>query len=370
MKVPSMLGFSAVRAWRRLCCAILIVAAGAAFARATLPAHAAERPRLETNEDYVRSLSLPTFVDISKATDVLAFVLAALPDRVRVYPTENYYYFRFAQQGVAWAGSLRLGPDERDSGKLELSYYKALADWNDELSGVPRALLGAADGVSVERIAPLHYRVTHGVRSVVFELNDLSGVKPPADLLLQGERFIGPIFDEAGVRFFLVYNGRLKIFHYVLDETVPPSDELEPIPGTDRILIGRRTGFAYYRDHVLARKILIGVYEPNSRLNTWFDGPFDQLPENFIEGEALRSAIVEADPEAKGAIDRLGHYLKEEGRYLIHPYMLYRKPADLLRVHACASQRTKRPDLYPRCFVIEPDVTTLGPPPTSAKRAR
>lgn len=363
-----MLVSSAMHARRQLCC--LVSLALAVLASAIVPARAEERPRLETNEDNVRDVTRTTFVDVSKATDVLAFVLASLPDRVRVYPTENYYYFRFSQQGVAWAGSLRFGPDERDSGKLELSYYKALTDWNDEMSGVPRVLLGATDGVRVERVEALRYRVTQGERAVVFELNDLSQVKPPAEVVLPVERFLGPIFDESGVRFFFVYNSKLKIFHYILDETVPVFDELEPLSGNHRILIGRRTGFAYYRDHVLARKILIGVHEQNSRLNTWLDGPFDQLPENFIEGEALRAAIIESDPEARGAIDRLGHYLKEEGRYLIHPYMLYRKAADLLRVHACASQRLKRPDLYHRCFVIEPDATTLGPPPAPAKRAR
>ena len=30
---------------------------------------------------------------------------------------------------------------------------------------------------------------------------------------------------------------------------------------SDRILIGKRTGFAFYRDHRLERKILIGVFE-------------------------------------------------------------------------------------------------------------
>ena len=42
--------------------------------------------------------------------------------------------------------------------------------------------------------------------------------------------------------------------------------------------------------------------------------------------------------------------------------MLYRKTSDLKRIETCARQRLKRPD-YARCFVIEPEATTLGPPP-------
>ena len=62
----------------------------------------------------------------------------------------------------------------------------------------------------------------------------------------------------------------------------------------------------YYRDHRLDRKILIGVYEENVRVNNYFDGPFDQLPDNFIEGETLRNAILKVQPNLKGKIDRFG----------------------------------------------------------------
>ena len=328
------------------------------------PVHAQGATTLSTNERMIEDLAHATPFDVRDPVSVLDAVLDRLPGEVRVYPTENYYYFALFSGGIAWAGSLRFGPDERAKGQLELSVYKALTGWNETLDGIPRALLGAADGVRVEMEAPLSVRVTRGSRSVLFRLNDLSGAVLPASSLAPDERILGPIFDEAAVRFFLVFNGKQKLFHYVLDESAP-SEILEPLAGSERIVIGRRTGFAYIRDHTRDRKILIGVFEPNSRLNTWLDGPFDQLPENFIEGEALREAIIASDPGAKGQIDRLGHYLKDEGRYLIHPYMLYRKTSDLLRIEACARRRLKRAD-YPRCFVIEPEVT--GPPPAPARK--
>src|SRR5262249_24411332 len=139
-----------------------------------------------------------------------------------------------------------------------------------------------------------------------FELNDLSGVKPPDGFLTPDERYIGPVFDESGIRFFLVYNGKLKLFHYLLDETVRVGDHFFQANAPDKIVIGKRTGFAFYRDRHRDRKILIGVFEGNSRVNNYFDGPFDQLPDNFIEGEALRSAILEVEPGLAGRIDRFG----------------------------------------------------------------
>ena len=147
----------------------------------------------------------------------------------------------------------------------------------------------------------------------------------------------------------------MKIFHYILDETVKVADEFMPTKQTDRILIGKRTGFAFYRDHRLDRKILIGAYELNSTVNNYFDGPFDQLPENFIEGDALYNAIVASDPGVKGKIDRLGHYFDDSGRYSIHPYPLYRKETDLRAVHRCATSRRIPAAAYYACFVFDED---------------
>ena len=73
---------------------------------------------------------------------------------------------------------------------------------------------GRSRALPSRRAAPLTYRVTHAAKTVTFVLNDLSGVKPPPDMLKADEKFLGPIFDESAIRFFLVFNSRLKIFHY------------------------------------------------------------------------------------------------------------------------------------------------------------
>ena len=134
------------------------------------------------------------------------------------------------------------------------------------------------------------------------------------------------------------------------------ADEFYAAKRVDRIVIGRRTGFAFYRDHRLDRKILIGAFEGNTRVNNWFDGPFDQLPENFIEGEDLREAIIAADPSAKGQIDRLGHY-SEGGRALRSSApTCTTRPKVTCCAFMHAPSRLKRPN-YHRCFVVSHDGT-------------
>ena len=176
----------------------------------------------------------PAAFDIKDPMAVLAYVLASLPQRVTVYPTENYYYFKFVHAGVPIAGNLRLDPRDRDKGKVYFGYYEDNADWKKdgfeqalELDGSAQRAGGAGGAICV-------YRITYQGTSVLFALNDVSQIKPPAGVIGPDERLIGPVFDESAVRFFLVYNSKAKVFHYILDETAPVPDELEPSPRSDR----------------------------------------------------------------------------------------------------------------------------------------
>src|SRR5262249_18647492 len=118
--------------------------------------------------------------------------------------------------------------------------------------------------------------------------------------------------------------------------------------------VGKRTGFAFYRDHRLDRKILIGVFEGNVLVNNYFDGPFDQLPDNFIEGETFRNILLEVEPSLKGRIDRWGGSPDGSGRYAIDPYLAYRLTSDLYRFHQCAAKEQRSPTYY-NCFVVDYD---------------
>ena len=71
----------------------------------------------------------------------------------------------------------------------------------------------------------LLYRMSYKGKSVVFALNDLSEVKPPPGVIGPDEKYLGPVFDESAIRFFLVYNPKLKVFHFILDETGKVADE-------------------------------------------------------------------------------------------------------------------------------------------------
>jgi len=334
-----------------------------------LPAVHAETPALQTNQSYVEELAHPTELDVGDLMSVFGYVMSQLPERVKVYPTENYYYFGFLHNGIRYAGNIRLDASNRDDGKVIFAYFEDTSQWYDDAE-VKHAILDASQGVTLEKVEPLVYRLTYQSKSVTFALNDLRNVKPPAGALGPDEKFIGPIFDESAIPFYLIFNTRLKIFHYVLNESDKLADSFFSPKGKDRILIGKRTGFAFYKDHRLNRKILIGAFLGNMIANNYFDGPFDQLPDNFIEGETLREAILAVRPQLKGQIDRFGGAPDGSIRFMIGPYTPYQTLSDLNPIDSCAQKKQTRPDYY-RCFVSDDESGGMvAPKPKRSARPR
>ena len=318
---------------------------------------------IHTNQAYVEeALNRPDFA-IDDIQSVFRMVLASLPATVKVYPTENYYYFWFHHNGVKYAGNIRFDAEDRDQGVIHFNYFKDFTAWQRD-EGDYSALLGAKQGVTVKPAGKLAYEVGLEGKTVRFELNDLSNVKPPEGAIAKGETYIGPIFDESGMRFFLVFNDELKTYLYIMDETAPVADQFNVSSVSERITIGIRTGFAYYDDRFAKRKILVGVNVLNTSVNNYLDGPFDQLPDNFIVGDTLQRTILAASPEMEGEIDRFGNSPDGETRYLIAPYLQYEQESELGIISECAAGEDL--PVYYNCFSfagMEEEDTDGEPPP-------
>ncbi len=315
---------------------------------------------VHTNQAYLEEARNAPEFKIDDKLAVFRLVLESLPASVKVYPTENYYYFWFHHNGIKYAGNLRFDTEDRDQGVVHFNYFKDFTPWQRDESDF-NALLGAKDGVKIVKAGMLSYDVSFGPKTVRFELNDLTGVKPPDGAVGAGETYIGPVFDESGIRFFLVFHEELKIFMFILDESAPVSEQFNVLVISDRLSIGIRSGFAFYDDRYAKRKILVGVNQLNTSVNNYFDGPFDQLPDNFIEGDALKRAILAASPEMAGQIDRFGNSPDNETRYLIAPYLQYEDESDLGVIAQCAA--TEKPPVYYNCFSFAGGGDDEVPPP-------
>lgn len=361
---------AAVRRVSRRVTGILTAASAAALLLGPPGSASAAGPApLHTNQNYIEELRTSSARPIDNPVALFATVFEALPGRVKVYPTENYYYFTFLNDGAPWNGNIRLDASDRDKGKLHFAYSEDLVDWREE-TDVIHVVLDQTNDVSVEKIERFLYRVTYRGKSVLFELNDLSGVKPPDGTLAPDEKFVGPIFDESGLRFFLVFNTRLKLFHYILDETAPVPEQFVP-EKSGRIVVGKRTGYGFFVDDRRPRKILVGVAFINSRVNNYFDGPFDQLPDNFIEDDSFRDMILSVAPELKGKIDRWGGWDNGAQRFMIAPYYYYQNPRELAAFDRCASDKRVPEANHAACFVVdEESQQRFDPVPRALKELR
>ncbi|MGZ8397371.1 MAG: hypothetical protein ACXWVB_12205, partial [Rhodoplanes sp.] len=91
----------------------------------------------------------------------------------------------------------------------------------------------------------------------------------------------------------------------------------------------------------------------NSRVNNYFDGPFDQLPDNFIEGDAFRTMLLKAELGLKGKIDRFGGSPDGAQRHMIAPYFYYATVDELTAFDRCATDPRVPTAEYYACFVAD-----------------
>jgi hypothetical protein len=300
-----------------------------------------------SNEIFLNTLGRP--VPLAEPISVFRYVFGSLAKEVNVYPSENHYYFLCTIKGITLRGSIALLADRRDEGLVSFSYQEEVKAGTRSLGRAAVQAdvdLSERDGVHVTKVTDDSYSVTFEGSTVSFKLRE------PVDMLLHpalqppGELTLGASFDESGLRFQLLFNKLCRSFLWVLDEhqTVPEefaSDKAD-------IVIGRRTAYVFYLDRQHARKLLVGVRAENVLRNNWYDGPFDQLPDNAIKRGAvsIQQYIEEAYPSTKGRIDRYGVFLDDpEMRVAIDPYLEYSNLREVRRLIASV-QRMQDSDSY------------------------
>jgi hypothetical protein len=282
----------------------------------------ADKTSLVTNEAFIRGLYHEEKVD--DPISVFRHVFSAMENEVSVYPTENYYYFESTLKGTTIKGNIGLPADRRDDGIVSFSYEEESAIEDTIHPPLEKEVdLKAQDGVHLTKVNDFKYTISFDGKTVIFNLNNV-GISPPEKAsLCPDETFVGPSFDESGLQFYLIYSEKCHSLFWVLNE-----DNFVPeqfLSHTPVLLIGRRTEFALYNEKDNNRKILIGVKKENVIRNNWYDGPFDQLPDNYIKtGMELRKYVEASYPYTRGKIDKYGIFLNDRDvRVAIAPYLQY-----------------------------------------------
>ncbi len=301
---------------------------------------------IETNENLIRGSQ--TTVDVDDAAAVFRYVFSALPLRTIIYPSGNNYYFSFPCSRGVVRGNLRLTADLRTAGEIGMSYSLGVPGRDKTIS----VRLGRRQGLHMiglgQRAWLCYYRWT----TVVFLLNHIVITPPSHARLLPGETWAAPTFDESGLRFYLVFQDQPAHLFWILNQDLPVAEEFDRTAAN--IAIGRRTGFAFYVDLPNHRWILVGIDRRNSVENTWYDGPFDQLPDEIEAGRPrLRGYLEAVYPDVRGQIDDYGRYrMLPQSGVAVMPWMLYDKVEDLAFVEKCKQSLTG-PAFY-SCITPDP----------------
>lgn len=323
-----------------------------------IPGEETPAVRVSANQHFIEGLYAQ--LDLADPDLIFRAVFASLEEHVVVYPTENYYYFNLNTAGKTVWGNLRLDASDRDEGIIHLGYfrYNENGEFQDR-KGFSKTF-SAKDGVTVTRLGRFEYSVAYLGKTVIFTLNDV-GMNPPAKARLREEEdFVGPIFDESGLKFYLLFDKPKNHFFYILNEDGPVPEEFLEVG--DRLAIGKRTGFAFYRDAEYQRKVLVAVHGKSMERNNYYDGPFDQLPDNYAEKTNIMRYIERAYPYTEGTINKFGSFLnRPAARVAITPYHVYYEEDDLSFVESCASSVPGGTEFY---FCITPDFKQIGQTPT------
>lgn len=326
------------------------------------------KPEVMTNERFIESARSES-LNLSNIEKNFEYIFNSLPSTVKVYPTENYYYFQmYTNNGDLW-GNFRLDSIDRDEGILSFAYFRVSAN-SGRYFAYPQVWhknFTIKDGVKITKHSRLLYEVTYKEKSISFQLNDLKQILPESVKTHSEEKFVARIFDESGFQFFLLFNEKKKAFAFILDETVALPDSLHPY-GKD-IFVGRLSEFGFYSEPGMNRKVLFAVATKNVKRNNYYDGPFDQLADNFVDPKKFENMIVTAYPSLRGKVRGRGDFVDETGkrkssRVLISPYISYTTMEEMwTRINRCRYESRQMHKTY--CIIRDERTLTTAKYPAS-----
>jgi hypothetical protein len=348
---------------------------------APIPTEEESSSLLLLNQEWIEGLSTQN-LDLEDVDEVFWHIFSKLPDEVTVYPSENYFYFVLYVDGRQIWGNMRLAAGRREQGVLSFAYFEFKESPYVIDPRIQRSkFFTDADGLLITELDRFTFVVRYNKREVTFNLHKIPQEPPKLFDLAEGEIFVMRTFDESGYQFFLLFNEEHDYLFWVLNEEELIPDELMPFDSD--VVVGRRSGFAFIIDTPNDdRKVLAAIRGANATINNYYDGPFDQLADNYVDETNISEYLQRASPTLRGRIDKYGYFTDREGsgRVAVSPYYVYFSETDLLqfleRVRAAddpyqmISHRgrtiapTPYPTIYPTPYRTPTPFPTPYPTPT------
>lgn len=291
---------------------------------------------LNTNEHMINELHLENKLDINNVDEVFEYVLSQTDDTLTIYPSEGYYYFNFYHQGNVIKGNLLVGHKLRQQGTLSFIYFYDIAGKERGEFKTHHKLYKTSDIFSLKKTMPDLYQLTFKKIKKNIKINQLVTNHSFIKTLEQhGFEVNLPMMDESGVQFYLAFHPSTNNFYYIND--LSRDDEFYYTFG-DALKVGARTQFVYLPMDKFA--ILVGVNANNIYKNNYYDGPFDQLPDEALEGIDYKSYLYRVNPSWRGQVYDDGYFIKDSNeRVALTNYFEYLSLDELKKIQPCVSDK-------------------------------
>lgn len=294
----------------------------------------ASHAAIQTNQSMIESLNKHDALDIDNIDAVFQFVLENTPQEITIYPSEGYYYFNFHHQGNLIKGNIRFGIEHRDKGILSFIYfYHVAGQERSDFKTKHKTYTPNHDSYALQSIEKDHYSLTFKTHKKMVVINQLTpDTAFTQKLEKQGFEINLPMMDESGIVFYLTFHPGTNEFYFINDRS---KDDEYYYTYQNMLKIGARSRFAYlpFNDDML---ILVGVSMDNVFQNNYYDGPFDQLPDQAIQHIDFKSYLEKMDKSLEGKINNYGMFIYQPGsRVAVSNYIEYEKNTELNKLATC-----------------------------------
>ncbi|MGP5315201.1 hypothetical protein ACTXLD_07220 [Psychrobacter faecalis] len=291
---------------------------------------------LTTNEKMINELYLENELNIDNVDEVFEYVLSQTDDTLTIYPSEGYYYFSFYHQGNLIKGNLLVGHKLRQQGTLSFIYFYDIAGKERGEFKTHHKLYKTSAEFSLKKTKPNLYQLNFKKIKKNIKINQLVTDASFVNTLEQhGFEVNIPMMDESGVQFYLAFYPATNNFYYIND--LSRDDEFYYTLG-EGLKVGARTEFVYLPMDKFA--ILVGVNAANIYKNNYYDGPFDQLPDEALEGINYKSYLYKVNPSWKEQIYDDGYFINDStARVGLTNYFEYLSLDEFQKIQPCVSDK-------------------------------
>jgi hypothetical protein len=204
--------------------------------------------------------------------------------------------------------------------------------------------LTSSSELKIDAPDPFTRHLTYGGKTKTFKFYRVGWKRPDSLHLPSEHEYVGTGMDESGIRFHIVENLKTPHLMFVLDESVTVPEVFKVLPNSkNRLIIGTRSGFVFLNDPDPSVRLLVGVNARNVRRNNYYDGPFDQLPDLYVDQTRMGQRLERSYPMYAGKIDRYGNFLSDPNdgsRVAVVPYTIYESEQELVnQLEACEARK-------------------------------